>query len=148
MQEVNFDEVVGRIVQRDTRYSAEAYTLVREALDFTQRRANKKNRGRLRHVSGPELLEGVRDYVLQEYGPLALTVLEEWGIRCTRDIGEIVFNMVEHRLLAKTDDDNLADFEGTYDFKEAFVHPFLPSSKRTPPPPVRAVKPKSSEPKA
>jgi uncharacterized repeat protein (TIGR04138 family) len=148
MQEVNFDEVVGRIVERDTRYTVEAYNLVREALDFTQRRANKKHRGRLRHVSGPELLDGVREYVLQEYGPLAITVLEEWGIRATRDIGEIVFNMVENRLLAKTDEDSLADFEGSYDFEQAFLHPFLPSSKLQPKASVRAVKPKSSEPKA
>jgi len=148
MQEVNFDEVVGRIVERDERYTADAYGLVRESLDFTQRRANKKTRGRLRHVSGPELLDGVREYVLQEYGPLAITVLEEWGIRSTRDIGQIVFNMVENRLLAKTEQDSLADFDERYDFEEAFRHPFLPNSKRQLTPPARSMKPRSSEPKA
>lgn len=148
MQEVNFDEVVGRIVERDKRYAADAYGLVRESLDFTQRRANKKSRGRLRHVSGAELLDGVREYVLKEYGPLAITVLEDWGIRSTRDIGEIVFNMVENRLLAKTEQDCLADFEASYDFKEAFVNPFLPASKLPPAPPKRSVKPRSSEQKA
>lgn len=148
MQELNFDEVVGRIAERDPRYAAEGYQLVREALDFTQRRAHKKNRGKLRHVTGSELLTGIRDYALQEFGPLAITVLEEWGIRGTRDIGEIVFNMVESRLLAKTDEDSLADFEAGYDFHEAFVKPFLPSSKLPPKPAVRGVKPKPSASKA
>lgn len=148
MQELNFDEVVERIVERDKRYTREAYGLLREALDFTQQQIHKKSRGKVRHVTGQELLDGVREYVLQQFGPMTITVLEEWGIRNTGDIGEIVFNMVEHRLLAKTDEDSRADFAKGYDFDEAFRKPFLPSSKLKPKPPVRGMKPRSSEPKA
>ena len=148
MQELNFDEVVDRIVERDTRYTREAYELLREALDFTQTKVQKKSQGKVRHVSGQELLEGVKDYSLKQYGPMAITVLEEWGIRNTRDLGEIVFNMVESRLLAKTETDSREDFDDGYDFEEVFRKPFLPSSKIAPKAPVRSMKPKSSEPKA
>lgn len=148
MQELNFDEVVERIVERDPRYTAEAYGLLREALDYTQQQIHKKSRGKVRHVTGQELLDGIREYVLQQFGPMSITVLGEWGIRNTRDIGEVVFNMVEHRLLAKTEEDSLADFEKGYCFEEAFRKPFLPATKLQPSPPARGLKPKSSEPKA
>ena len=148
MQELDFDEVVERIVERDPRYTSEAYGLLREALDYTQQQVHKKSRGKVRHVSGQELLEGVREYVLQQYGPMSITVLEEWGIRHTRDIGEIVFNMVENRLLAKTEEDSRADFANGYDFIEAFRKPFLPSVKLQSTAPARGMKPKPSEPKA
>ena len=147
MQELNFEEVVDRIVERDTRYPREAYTLLREALDFTQQQVHKKSRGKVRHVSGRELLDGIREFVLQQYGPMAITVLEEWGIHNTSDFGEVVFNMVEHRLLAKTEEDSRADFAKGYHFDEAFRNPFLPSSKLKPKTPVRSMKPKPSEPK-
>jgi uncharacterized repeat protein (TIGR04138 family) len=148
MQELNFDEVVERIVERDSRYTREAYGLLREALDHTQQQVHKKSRGKVRHVSGQELLDGIREYVLDQYGPMSMTVLEEWGIHNTGDIGEVVFNMVEHGLLAKTDEDSRTDFAKGYGFDEAFRKPFLPKSKLERPPTGRGIKPKSSEPKA
>lgn len=149
MQELNFDEVVERIVERDPRYTRDAYGLLREALDFTQQQVHKKSRGKVRHVTGNELLDGIRQYALQQYGPMTITVLEESGIRNTQDIGEVVFNMVENRLLAKTEEDSRADFVNGYDFETAFRKPFLPASKLSPQPRSRGMKPKSSsEPKA
>jgi uncharacterized repeat protein (TIGR04138 family) len=72
------------------------------------------------------LLAGIRDYGLQQYGPMTLIVLHEWGIRSCEDFGEIVFNMVENALLAKTDKDSREDFKGGYKFEDAFRKPFLP----------------------
>jgi len=132
MQEVNFDEVVLQILARDQRYQADAYTFLREALDFTQKLISKENRGATRHVTGQELLDGLRQYALQEFGPMAKTVLEEWGVRESRDFGHIVFNMVEIGLLAKTDKDTRDDFQNGYDFTEAFRKPFLPQVKSNP----------------
>ena len=132
MQEISFDEAMAQIRKKDQRYQREAYQFVREALDHTQKMIEKDTRGRIRHVSGQELLGGIRDYALAEFGPMALTLLEEWGIHDCRDFGEIVFNMVEVGWLAKTDDDSRADFDGGYDFVETFRKPFLPSSKQTP----------------
>lgn len=129
MQEVSFEEALDLIQARDPRYSRDAYLFVREALDFTQKRVGKENRGRIRHVSGQELLDGIREYALDQFGPMATMVLEEWGIKGCSDFGEIVFNMVEIGLLAKTEKDSRADFEGGYDFFDAFRKPYLPSSR-------------------
>ena len=128
MQSVHFDEVIEKIAAKDPRYHRDAYTFLREALEFTQKVVCKK--GEVRHVSGTELLTGVREYALMEFGPMAFTVLEEWGIRSTEDFGEMVFNMVEHNLLAKTDTDTRNDFKDVFDFNEVFKKPFLPTSTR------------------
>lgn len=130
MQEVNFEEVIEQVLARDRRYAREAYLFLRDALDHTQKGLARQTKGAVRHVTGRELLEGIRDYALQQFGPMALTVFEEWGIRSGEDFGEIVFNMIECGLLAKTDADSRADFAGGYDFAEAFRTPFLPSAKR------------------
>ena len=132
MQEINFDEAVEQILAKDSRFARDAYTFVREALDFTQKLAGKETRGTIRHVSGQELLAGIRQFALQQFGPMTVTVLAEWGIRNCKDFGEIVFNMVETRLLAKTDRDNRDDFQNGYDFTDAFRKPFWPAQKSNP----------------
>ena len=98
MHEVSFEEALVKIQAKDPRYHRDAYLFVREALDYTQKTIGKDPRGRIRHVTGQELLGGIREFALQQFGPMAKTVLEEWGIRCGQDFGEIVFNMVEVEL--------------------------------------------------
>lgn len=130
MHDINFDEELDKIVTKDPRYTREAYLFVREALDHTQKMLVKPARDATpRHVSGQQLLEGIRDFALQQFGPMALTVLTEWGVQRCEDFGEIVFNMVENSLLAKTDQDSREDFKGGYDFDEAFRKPFLPANR-------------------
>jgi uncharacterized repeat protein (TIGR04138 family) len=129
MQEVNFDEVVEKLYGQDPRFSRDAYHFTRESLDYTQKLISRENKGTVRHVTGQELLEGIRQFALQQYGPMTVTVLEEWGIRNCRDFGEIVFNMVESGLLAKTEKDTRDDFQQGYDFKDAFRKPFWPQGK-------------------
>jgi len=94
MQEINFDEAVEQILAKDSRYHRDAYTFVREALDYTQKLVGRETRGQIRHVSGQKLLDGIRQFALQQFGPMTMTVFEEWGVRNCRDFGEIVFNMV------------------------------------------------------
>jgi uncharacterized repeat protein (TIGR04138 family) len=132
MHEASFEEGLEQILAKDSRYQRDAYLFVREALDHTQKSILKENRGQMRHVSGQELLGGIREFALDQFGPMVITVLEEWGVRNCRDFGEIVFNMVEIGLLAKTDMDSRTDFEGGYDFDDAFRKPFLPSTRRKP----------------
>jgi len=132
MQEINFDATLENILAKDSRFHRDAYLFVREALDFTQKLVIKENRGQIRHVTGQELLEGVRQLALQQLGPMTPTVFEEWGIKNCRDFGEIVFNMVEIGLLAKTEKDSRDDFQNGYDFTEAFRKPFLPEGKLNP----------------
>jgi uncharacterized repeat protein (TIGR04138 family) len=132
MQEINFDEAVELILAKDSRFARDAYTFVREALDFTQKLAGKEARGGIRHVSGQELLDGIRQFALQQFGPMTATVFEEWGVKRCEDFGEIVFNMVETGLLAKTEKDGRGDFQNGYDFTDAFRKPFWPESKLKP----------------
>jgi uncharacterized repeat protein (TIGR04138 family) len=129
MQPVNFEEILDTIVEKDPRYHRDGYFFLREALDHTQKLVGKAKKGEIRHVSGQELLEGIRDYALSQYGPMTSTVLDEWGIRSCDDFGEMVFNMVAHSLLAKTDKDTREDFKDGYLFDDAFRKPFLPSRK-------------------
>ncbi len=138
MQEVNFEESLDMIRAKDPRYARDAYHFVREALDFTQKNIGRENRGRIRHVSGQELLAGIRDFATAQFGPMAMTVFEEWGVRRCADFGEIVFNMVEIGLLAKTEKDSRADFQDGYEFFEAFRRPFLPPSRQGKPLPTPA----------
>src|ERR1700733_15860333 len=98
MQEVNFDEAVEQIIARDPRFARDAYAFVREALDFTQKLIGKENKGNVRHITGQELLDGIRQFALQQFGPMVVTVFEEWGIHSCKDFGELVFNMVESGL--------------------------------------------------
>lgn len=129
MQEVNFDEKLDQILAADSRFHRDAYIFMREALDFTQKNAGRENQGKVRHVTGQELLNGLRQYSLQQFGPMTITVFEEWGITNCKHFGEIVFNMVEIGLLAKTEKDTRDDFQDGYDFTEAFRKPFWPEKK-------------------
>ena len=141
MHDINFDEELEKILTKDPRYTREAYLFVREALDHTQKMIGKPSKDDVpRHVTGQQLLEGVRDYALQQFGPMALTVLNEWGLQRCEDFGEIVFNMVENSLLAKTEQDSREDFKGGYSFEEAFRTPFLPANRHAPPKQPGAVK--------
>jgi len=127
MSKVPFEQSVAKAVARDPRYAADAYTFLKEALDLTIR-GQKKVRGRdPGHVSGAELCTGVRDHALQQFGPMVPTIFETWGLRATRDIGEMVFNLIAAGAFSKSDADKVEDFENIYDFHDAFVKPFLPA---------------------
>ncbi len=132
MHEKDFNDVIDMICTRDPRYLPDAYFFIREALDFTVTMHKKPAQGAMRHVSAAELLDGIRTYALQEYGPMALTVLRSWGVTCTEDIGEVVFNLVESGKLGKTENDRKEDFAGGYDFETAFQAPFRPRAKGKP----------------
>ena len=129
MQELTFDDTLTLILAKDSRYHRDAYLFVKDALDHTQRTVVKERREQYRHVTGQELLEGIRGYALSQFGPMVEIVFEEWGIRRCEDFGEIVFNMVEIGLLGKTDEDSREDFRNGYNFPDAFRKPFLPVEK-------------------
>jgi len=129
MQEVTFESTLALILAKDPRYQRDAYLFVKDALDHTQKLVIKENKGEVRHVTGQELLAGIREYALTQFGPMTKMVFEEWGIHRCEDFGEIVFNMVEIGLLGKTEQDSRADFANGYNFDEAFRKPFLPSHR-------------------
>ena len=129
MQKPAFHETLDTVVTRDPRYSREAYGFLREALEFTQKK-RRKSRAESTHVSAIELLEGFREYSLQQFGPMGLTVLEYWGVRSTGDVGRMVFNLIEAGVFGRADDDRIEDFENGFSFEEAFVAPFRPVEKK------------------
>jgi uncharacterized repeat protein (TIGR04138 family) len=114
------------ICQKDKRYDIEAYLFLREALEFTVQKRKTAVRAGNKHVSGQELAEGFREYVIAQFGPITFSVLAKWGLHKTEDIGAIVFNMVNAGELGKTDQDKPEDFDNLYDFHEVFEKPFLP----------------------
>ena len=111
----DFYKTAEEICGEDSRYRADAYEFVMQALHFTQKKLKKNT-----HVSGRELAEGARDFAIEQYGPLARTVLSHWGIKNTDDFGNIVFNMIAKKIFSKTDEDSIADFKDVYDFSAAF----------------------------
>ena len=129
MQPIDFDEVLDKILKKDPVYPREAYLFLREGLDYAQKKIGKANKNEIRHITGKELLEGIREYGISMYGPLTATVLEEWGVTRCEDFGKLVFKMVEYGLLSKTERDTMEDFKGAYEFYDAFCKPFIPGSK-------------------
>jgi uncharacterized repeat protein (TIGR04138 family) len=132
MHEAEFDEGIEPILLKDPRYTRDAYVFVRDALDYTKKSLTRSEAiaaAKNEHITGQELLAGIREYALAQYGPMVITVLEEWGVTRCEDFGEIVFNIVEAGLFSKTETDSRADFQNGYDFAEAFSKPFLPQSK-------------------
>ena len=110
-----FRRKIRTLCRENPHYNPEAYGFVLAALHFTVSRLPQR-----RHVTGQELLEGIRIYGMDQFGPLTRQVLEHWGITSAEDFGRIVFSMVEAQLLGKTEEESLADFQGVYDFADAF----------------------------
>lgn len=137
MQEINFETAVEQILAQDSRYARDAFFFMRDALAATKRLVHKESRESRdsreeKHVSGQQLLAGIREHALKEFGPMTVTVFEEWGVRDCNDFGEIVFCMVEIGLLAKTKNDSRSDFQNGYNFVDAFQKPFWPDSRQQP----------------
>ncbi len=111
---------IGSVADRHGQYRAEAYFFVLEALEKCV-----TNLPQRRHLSGVELLDGVRRLGKDRFGPMAGDVFAAWGVRATVDFGHIVFHLVEDGLLRKTPDDCLADFENRFDFDEEFAENYF-----------------------
>lgn len=107
---------IREICTKDPRYKIDAYVFVFQALDHTVEHIAKVRR----HVSGQELLEGIRQLAIKLFGPLAKVRFELWGVRKTEDWGEIVWNLVQSGLMGKTEQDTKEDFRGGYAFDDAF----------------------------
>ena len=114
-----FYDNIDIICDKDGRYKRDVYSFVMDALSFAQRKFRCS-----RHVTGEQLLEGMRELLLHKFGPMTMTVLKHWGIHTTNDFGNVVFNLVENRLLSKTSEDNIESFKDRYDFKEVFDHSY------------------------
>lgn len=123
-----FLNAIAQAYRRDQTYDPYAYQLVQEALNHAARTFQDDEESH--HVTGQQLLEGFRQHVLSEYGPMSLPLLHFWNIRRGEDVGRIVYNLIEVGFFAKTPTDSIDDFAGGYDFESAFTQPFLPLSQQ------------------
>jgi uncharacterized repeat protein (TIGR04138 family) len=125
---------LAELLRRDRRYHRNAYFFVFEALRYAQEQlglgqatvADDPSLEEQRHVTGQQLCEAIRRYAVEQYGMLAKSVLNDWGIRNTGDFGEIVFNLIEIGQMKKTDTDRREDFENVFDFDDGLRDEFLP----------------------
>ncbi|MDH4210609.1 MAG: hypothetical protein OEV79_04105 [candidate division WOR-3 bacterium] len=121
---------IKEIAKNDPRYSVDAYLFALEALDHTRHELGLSG-----HVTGRQLLEGIRNLALKRYGAMTKMVFEHWGVTNTLDFGNIVINMVNEHILSKTPEDSIDDFKDVYDFEDVFVqkyHPDIEKSRRNP----------------
>jgi uncharacterized repeat protein (TIGR04138 family) len=109
------EPVLERLRKRHPAYNETAYLFILAALHFTIERV-----GEARHISGRELAEGCRDLAIERFGLMARSVLEFWGIRTTKDLGQIVFALVECGVLVKQEGDCVDEFCDVFCFSEAF----------------------------
>ena len=111
------DKIITEICEEDSRYHEDGYAFVLEALTFTQKKFQ-----RTKHVTGQELLEGIKELLMEKFGPMARTVLKHWGVEKTEDFGHIVFNLVNKKVLSKTEEDQIEHFKDAFDFNKVFDH--------------------------
>ena len=109
-------DVLARLRERRDHYDERAYLFVLASIEFLQCKLPER-----RHVSGAEVTHACRDFALEQYGLMARTVLEHWGVRGTEDFGKIVYSLVEVGVLVTQPGDKVEDFSGVYGF-EVFEH--------------------------
>ena len=117
----SLQEKIEGLAESDGRYNTDAYVFVYDALQYTVEKLGKTTLPKeKRHISGRDLVLGISEYSAEQFGPLTCSVFFHWGIKQTRDFGEIVFNLIEANLMSKTEDDQIDDFVDIYDFAEEF----------------------------
>ena len=105
------------ILRKDSRFDPRAY-------DFVLQVVNEASEAAKGQVSGHDLLCWFRDIALDAYGPLAYTVLNDWGVHTCEDVGDIVYSLYNAKLIGKSDTDSPDDFIGGFDFREEFLGPY------------------------
>lgn len=113
------------VVLRDGRYPLEAFGFLHQALARAVKGIHGEEdaaalKRKARHVTGPQLCLALRDEAIERWGLLARDVLARWNIRGTIDFGNMVWLLVENKLMQKTPEDNLEDFRDVFRFEEAF----------------------------
>ena len=107
------------ILQADGRYKLEAYSFLHEALARAVQDVHGGS-GDSNHVTGQELCAALRDLAIDRYGLMAPAVFRSWGIRQSLDFGQMVYLLIEHNVMRKTDEDSLDDFRDVFDLDRDF----------------------------
>jgi uncharacterized repeat protein (TIGR04138 family) len=134
------EKTLQQVVDAVGTYPIDAYIFVREGLSFTADKIHGQATADgevARHITGSDLCLGLREFALQRWGLLARTVLKRWNITTTMDFGRIVFALVEHNHMQKTDEDDINDFRQVFDFRAAFESDYRISAVTERQPPAR-----------
>lgn len=116
------EDKIQEVRRRDRRFSRFAYYFLLDALDWTMARMGRDQlTGEDRHIGGRELLIGIKELAADQFGPMASTVFDRWGVSRTEDFGEIVFNLIDAELLSRRPTDSRLDFVEGFDFAQAFA---------------------------
>jgi len=118
--ELDYEARLRKILSSDERYGRAAYYFAFLALEYTLRQLLNLPENKRRHVSAPELLNGMRQLAVEQYGFLARHVWESWGVYETEDWGNVIYNLIAGGLMSENDEDSREDFVSVYDFDEAF----------------------------
>jgi uncharacterized repeat protein (TIGR04138 family) len=114
-------ETLEQIARDDGRYDARALKFVYEGLATTiEKLRQNEDADHPRHITGQELAWGLAEVAMQRWGRLAAMVLAQWGLRTTRDFGEIVYLMISREWMTSQDTDTIDDFNDVFDFSTVF----------------------------
>ena len=123
---------ISELLAADKRFRREAYAFVFEALRYAhdqlgmgtptpvevlEKPPEGEQAESQRHLTGRELCEAIRKLSLEQFGYMAKTVLNSWGLHKTGDFGDIVFNLIEIGEMSKTKHDRREDFDDVFDFE-------------------------------
>jgi uncharacterized repeat protein (TIGR04138 family) len=123
--DIAFHIAVRDVRERDPRFAPQAYDFLCESLEYTVKSLKREN-AEDRHVTGPQLLVGFREKALLDFGPMAWTVMREWGVRCSEDVGTMVYNLINIGYFGKNETDSIEDFSDGISLKESLTKPYLP----------------------
>ena len=113
----NFEQ----IAKEDSRFNSQAIKFVYEGLSFTVKKITVEPR----HISGQTLCEGLRKLAIEKWGRMSMLVLSSWGIKTTRDFGEIVYLMIRHKWMSAAETDTIDDFNDVFEFQTVFKDQFV-----------------------
>ena len=108
-----FESMIETLMCQESRYTREAYVFVQMAMDYYRAKYGNEQ---VRHLTGQELLKGLEELALDQFGPMAPQVLNHWGLFRGEDVGEIVYLFLEHGVMNKSDSDRIEDFADVIEF--------------------------------
>ncbi|MEI7773246.1 MAG: Minf_1886 family protein [Verrucomicrobiota bacterium] len=137
MLKLDFFAAVERILESDSRFDRNAYHFLKESLELITGDGKKHKPRIVGHVTAHQLLDGVREHALRQFGPMVPTVFGYWGITKCEDFGDMVYQLIALGTFGKSDKDSIEDFKNAYTFHDAFVVPFRPTDELPKPVPAR-----------
>lgn len=132
MNSPRFRAKVDSIRSDDPRFAREAYVYLTRVLDYSVEKISLQcPPPHPQHVSCRTLLEDFCELALREMGPMAMTVMNEWGIKSGYNVGEMVFHLIDAGVFGKQPSDRLDDFKDFPPFSEILEKPYLPRTSHS-----------------